>query len=142
MKSFEYLENEATADLAIVARGKTLKKAFENSAKAVSNAIVDVDSVDGQEMKFVNKKAKNITSLLYDFLEEIIFYLDTESLVFSKIEIKDFDEKNNELSAVFNGEVFDKKKHIPKNNVKAITYHEMSIKKKQDFFEIKFIVDL
>ena len=55
---YEYLEDEATADLAIKAYGKTLKEAFENSANAVCNAIWDIKKIDEQEIKLVKKKIR------------------------------------------------------------------------------------
>lgn len=139
---YEYLEEGATADLAIKAKGKTLKEAFENSAKAVINAISEASKVSPIEMIMVEKKAGNLKMLLYDFLEEIIFLHDANGLVFNSARIDEFDEKNNSLSAVFFGEQFDIKKHEPKAHIKAITYFDMEIKKEKGKAIIKFIVDV
>ncbi|MDD2678757.1 MAG: archease [Candidatus Nanoarchaeia archaeon] len=139
---YEYLIDEATADLAIKAYGETLKEAFENSALAVCEAICETENIDEQEIKLVKKKADNLKMLLYDFLEEIIFLHDAENMVFKRAEIDEFDEKNCFLSAVFFGENFDNKKHVPKAHIKAITYFDMGIENEKNKAAIKFIVDV
>lgn len=139
---YEYLEDEATADLAIKAYGKTLKESFENSASAVCNAISDTKKIDEQEIKLVKKKSDNINMLLYEFLEEILFLHDSENLIFKRIIVDELDEKNNSISAIFYGETFDAKKHVPKAHIKAITYFDMQIKKEKNEFVIKFIADV
>jgi SHS2 domain-containing protein len=139
---YEYLENEATADLAVKAYGKTLKEAFENSASAVCNSICETKKIDEQEIKLVKKKSQSIKMLLHDFLEELLFLHDSENLVFKRVIIDEFDEKNNCLSAIFYGESFDIKKHTPKAHIKAITYFDMQIKNEKGGFIIKFIADI
>ncbi|VVB76532.1 Protein archease [Candidatus Tiddalikarchaeum anstoanum] len=139
--NYEYLDT-STADLTIRAFGKDLKEAFTNSAMAVFNTMVDAGSVSEQEIKLVSKKAKDIKSLFYDFIEEIIYFHDAEGLVFKTVKVEDIDEKNNTLRAVFKGENFNPKKHKPKNNIKAITYYDMKISHKNSGFEIEFTLDL
>ncbi|MFA5333022.1 MAG: archease [Candidatus Nanoarchaeia archaeon] len=139
---YEYLEHEATADLAIKAYGKTLKEAFENSANAICNAISETKKIDEQEIKLVKKSSENLKMLLYEFLEELLFLHDSENLIFKRVIIDELDEKTNSLSAIFYGEPFEPKKHIPKSNIKAITYFDMQIKKENGNFAIKFIADV
>ena len=139
---FEYLKDEATADLAIKSYGKNLKEAFENSASAVCEAICDIKTIDEQEIKLVKKSSKDLKMLLYDFLEEIIFLQDSENLVFKRVKIDEFDELNPRLSAVFYGETFDKTKHVAKTHIKAITYFDMAISMEKGKVGIKFVVDV
>ena len=139
---YEYLENEATADLAIKAYGKTMKEAFENSANAVCNAICGIENINEQEIKLAKKKSQNLKMLLHDFLEEILFLQDSENLVFKRVIVDELDEKKFSISAIFYGETFEQKKHIPKAHIKAITYFDMQIKNEKGGFVIKFIADI
>lgn len=139
---FEYLEDEATADLAIKAYGKDLREAFENTALALINAIVEPSSVEEQEVKYVSKQAKDIKSLLYDFLEEVLYFHDAEGLVFKTIRVEELNKKTNMIKAVFRGEPFNQDKHEAKNNIKAITYFGMEIKKDKEECVIQVTVDL
>jgi SHS2 domain-containing protein len=140
--NYEYLEDEATADLAIRAKGKSLKSVFENTALALINAIVDTETVEEQEIKIFSKKAADLKALIYDFLEEILYFHDAESLVFKTIEVQELDEKTNTIKAVLKGEVFNPDKHEARNNIKAITYFGMKIEKLKEEYMIEVTVDL
>ncbi len=128
--------------MAVKAYGKTLKEAFENAALSVFNIITNSSKVESQEIKLVTKKASDLKSLLYDFLEEIIYLNDAEGLVFHSVKVEDLDEKNNTISAVFKGEPFNPKKHKAGTHVKAVTYFRMSIEKVKSVYQIEFTLDV
>ncbi|WP_421077563.1 archease [Methanothermococcus sp. Ax23] len=145
---FEYFET--MADMGVIARGKTLEEAFEESAKALSNLMVNIGTVEKRIKREIEISSEDLYSLLYDFLTELLIILDSEYLIFSdfdiKIHKKNRTENENEeeyiLKCVAYGEELDKEKHEPKEEVKAITYHKMEIKKENDEYVIKYIVDL
>lgn len=139
---YEYLENEATADLAIRAIGMDLREAFENTALALINAMFDTDKVEEQEIKLVTREAKDLKSLLYDFLEDVLYFHDAEGLVFKTVSVESLNEEEPGIKAVFKGEVFNPEKHEVKNSVKAITYFGMKIKNTNKGVEIELTVDL
>ncbi len=83
-------------------------------------------------------------SLLYNWLEELLFYTDSEQLVFSEFHVEKIEKKNGDyvLKAVARGEKFDPSKHESRNQVKAVTYSLMEINKKDSFYEVKVVLDL
>ena len=141
---YKYLEDEATADVAFISYGKSLEEAFTNSAQAVIELMIDSKSIDVQEVKRVSKSARDLKALLYDFLEEIIYFHDAENLVFKTVEAKRVYEENNlwYLEAVFKGEQFDKKKHKVGSPIKAITYFGMQIRQEKKQWIVKVTLDL
>jgi len=64
--------------------------------------------------------------------------------VYSKFEVEKIEKRNSEfaLKAKIQGEPYDAKKHKPKVEVKAVTYHQMEIKEHKGGCELKFILDL
>ncbi len=144
MKKYEYLEDEATADAAFLAYGKNLENVFENSALAIIELMIDTKNVRVQEVRNVKKEAEDLKSLLYDFLEEIIYFHDAEELVFKKVEVKKVYEEDDKffIEAVFKGEVFNPDKHEAGSNIKAVTYFGMKIEKKNDNWTAKITLDL
>jgi SHS2 domain-containing protein len=118
--------------------------------------MVNIDTIEKNIKKEIEISSEDLYSLLYDFLTELLIMMDSEYLIFSDFDIKIYKkedeqkekkEKNeNEeeyiLKCVAYGEKLDKKKHEPKEEVKAITYHKMEIKKENDEYVIKYIVDL
>ncbi|MEK6820605.1 MAG: archease, partial [Nanoarchaeota archaeon] len=73
---FKFLEH--TADMKFQAFGKSLEEAFVNSALAMKEAISGKIRVKSRIKKKIMVKGKDKESLLYNFLEEILFLLDSE----------------------------------------------------------------
>lgn len=122
---YKYLEH--TADIKFQAFGKTLAEAFENSAYAMFNAMHE-GRVAGKLKKKIKVKGKDLESLLYNFLEELLFLLDSENFFLSKIKVK-IDEKKLLLEAeAFGDEAKNYEIHL---DVKAVTYNEMFVKQEK-----------
>ena len=81
---YEYLEH--TADAKFRANGKTLEEAFINSAKATFGILIECSKVKPEIEKKVSIEAKKLESLLYDFIEELLFQLDVDGFLLSKID--------------------------------------------------------
>ncbi|MCK4967511.1 MAG: archease [Candidatus Aenigmarchaeota archaeon] len=140
MKKYEYLEH--TADAKFKAYGKTLESAFSNSALAVFNIIVDTKKVDSKIKKEIKLSGKNKESLLFDFLDELLFFLDSENFILHEVLDIEIINKNDEflLSANVVGDEINEKYEVA-GIVKAITYNEMEIIKKNGSWVITAVVD-
>ena len=137
MKDFKILDI-ATADMAFSAFGKTKAKMFENSAKALMSIMFE-EKTKKKVTKKINVKADDEVALLHDFLSELLFLFDTEHIIFNGFKVK---IKENILEAEVTGEKFDSKRHKFIIDVKAITYHKMSVEKTKDGFKCTVIVDV
>lgn len=137
MKSYEYFE--ATADIGLKAYGKDMNEAFENAGLAIFNIISDTSDIDAlREIEF-EVTSEDEVSLLYDYLEELLFYHEIEFMLFSDFHVK-IDE-NLHLKAKIIGEEINWDKHERKSEIKAITFHKMEVRK-TDHVEVQAIVDL
>lgn len=136
MKKFEFLEH--TADIKFRAYGKTISEMFENSALAITN-IMSKDKVKPKISKTIKIEGENIESLMYTFLEEILFLVDTEDFLVASCKVK-VDEKNNKLEAKIKGD--DIKKYKTGLDVKAVTYNEMFVKKERKEWVVQIVVDV
>ena len=137
MKTFEYFE--VTADIGFRAYGKNLNEAFENAGLAIFNIISDTDDIDStKEISFEITSEDNV-SLLYDYLEELLFYHEVEFMLFSKFDVEI--GENFHLKATIKGEPIDWDKHERKTEIKAITFHKMEVRL-NDIVELQAIVDL
>jgi len=126
---FKYLEH--TADIKFEAYGNNLKEAFSNAALAVFNILLDTNQVKSIEKHEVKIKAKRKQSLLYDFIEELLFLIDTKGFLLSKVEnmkIKDNTKDENgeiELSCTVYGDAY--QNYETHGDIKAATYNDMEI---------------
>ena len=137
MKKFEYFE--VTADIGFRTYGENLNEAFENAGLAIFNIISDTSGIDSErEISFEITSEDNV-SLLYDYLEELLFYHEVEFMLFSQFDVK-IDEDFH-LTATIKGEPIDWNKHERKTEIKAITFHEMQVNQ-SDIVELQAIVDL
>ena len=132
---YEYLEH--TADIKFQAFGKTMKEAFSNSAYAMMNVIFE-EKVREKIIKKIKIKGIDEKSLLYNFLEEILFLLNTEFFLLSRI--KKIEIKSKELTAELTGD--NSKEYKLGLDIKAVTYNDMFIKKEKDKFTIQVVIDI
>ena len=123
MKKFEYFE--VTADIGFKAYGKNLKEAFENAGLAIFNIISDTNNIEpAKEISFEVTSEDNV-SMLYDYLEELLFYHEVEFMLFSEFDVEILD--NYSLRATIKGEEINWEKHERKSEIKAITFHKMEV---------------
>lgn len=140
MKRFEIDSELATADLMFRAYGKTIAQAFENAGYAMSEIMTDIKAVK-PELKFTfKKKSEDLKSLLYDFLEELLYLHEARNVFLSKFSVE-LDEKNYSLKAIVKGERV-KDAHERRSSVKAITYFDMEVKKTKQGFTVQVVLDL
>ena len=138
---FNYFET--TADLGVEAKGKSLEEAFKEGAKGLYNIMVDIDKVDKKEKIEFEIEGEDLEELLYNFLNELLFYTDVENLVFSDFDVKiEKDNNGYKLKCIAYGEKINKEKHNIKEEVKAVTYHMMEVKQEGGGWKIRYIVDL
>ncbi len=142
MKKFKYLEDVATADIAFMAEGKTLEEMFSNAALATTQAMVEVEKVNPTVERFFELESDDDEQLLYDFLSEIVFFKDSENLIFSKFQVN---IDGGKLSATIFGEEFNEDMGY-KVDVKAITMHMLKIEKylndKEEGFRCTVVLDI
>jgi SHS2 domain-containing protein len=135
-KKFKFFEH--TADVKFQAFGKNAEKAFANSALALKETICGKIKIKEAKEKSIIAEGNDFESLLYNFLEEIIYLLDAENFLIAKvksIEIKEF-----KLKAVIMGDRASNYKFT--NNVKAVTYNEMFVKEKNKDWTVQVVIDV
>jgi SHS2 domain-containing protein len=149
-KSNKYDYFDVTADIGFHAYGNSLNEAYENAGLAMFNVITDISKVKKDESREFEIVSEDLVSLLYDYLEELLFLQDTEFLFFSdfKVNIEKIvdDESSNlenyKLTCFACGEEIDWNVHSPKSEVKAITFHKMCVKEDNGVFKLRAILDL
>lgn len=145
---YKFLPDIAIADVAFEATGKTLPALFKSAALATTNVMVkDLKAIKQRVKKNIEVEADNIELLLFNFLQEIIYYKDAELLLFSKYDVKITEDKKNKkekkfiLNCTAFGEKLNMKKHTLMVDVKAVTLHMFSVRKNKDW-NARVILDI
>ena len=138
MAGFEIIDH--TADVGIVAYGRTMEELFQNAAAATFSLMADLESVGDGTVLEVEVEAPDREELLVAWLNELIYLSDTERLLFSRFEITEMGEDH--LKARVRGERMDPAKHNLKGQVKAATYHHLKISQTEEGLAARVILDM
>ena len=142
MEEYIFLDDIATADVAIESRGDTLEELFTASAMATFEVMVDTSGIQPEIKKVLHLENSEIDGLLFDWLAELIYLKDSEFMLFGKYDIKITKNTNYQLDAEILGEEINQSKHDLRCDVKAITFHLFEVYEKDDKWISIFILDI
>ncbi len=134
---YKYLPH--TADAKFVAYGNDIDEVFSNSAIAMFNILGKTSDVKAKKNFEIKLKAKNYERLLYDFLEELLFFIETENFFLSNVKNLKIDE-NFRLHCTVEGD--DLSNYDVEGHIKAVTYSDMEIRKANKGYEAVVVVDI
>lgn len=142
--AYHFLEDFATADIAFEATGKDLEEVFVAAADATMNVMIEeLDSIEAKTRRPVELKNEDLEMLLFDLLQELIYYKDAEQLLLriKKIRIRK-EGGTYSLQAVAAGEKLNPERHEQRADVKAVTLHQFSLRKTEDGWKALVILDI
>ena len=128
---YKFLEEIGTADIAFEAVGRDLPELFRDAADATMNVMIDnLDAIEPRETRNIELSNEKIDMLLFDFLQELIYFKDAERLLLRTREVR-IDERDQKwfLKAEATGEPLDAARHHQRADVKAVTLHDFSVEK-------------
>eukprot|EP01032_Pedospumella_encystans_P014201 gene14201-16326_t len=139
---YEYLDH--TADVQCHAWGATMKEAFQNMAPCMMNYMTDLTlvNIDPGEPTDITIEAHDLQSLLYNFMNEILFKFSSDSFCTVKADITEFDENTFSLKATLYGEFYYPNRHSSGTEIKAITYSNLQIHQSPTKVDLYVIVDI
>jgi SHS2 domain-containing protein len=139
---FNFIDH--TADIAVEVEGNTIEDLFVASAFAWQESVIEKDEIKLSDTREINIEELSYEELLVCFLDELNFLLLTKKWIpgrINKIEIKKRGDKFI-LTADVSGENVDEKKHHLKVEIKAVTFHQMEIRKVNNEYFTRIIFDI
>jgi len=142
--AYRYLEDFAIADIAFEATGRDLKELFSSAADATMNVMVEnLDTIEEREERDIKLRSGEPDMLLFDLLQEVIYYKDAEQLL---LRIKNMTITRLAgayvLRAVGTGERLDPLRHEQRADVKAVTLHHFKVEKTGGLWKALVILDV
>ena len=138
MADYEFTDH--TADVGLIAYGSTREDVFINAAKGMFSLIIDPLDVGNSHQEEISLYAEDYEELLVTWLNELLYLLEAENLVFSIYKITSL--SHDSLNATVFGEKIDLSRHTIKTQVKAATYHQIKMKKEGDGYSARVILDV
>lgn len=141
--NIQFHDDIAVADTAFTVKGKDENELFKNAAIALISSMAKIEKIEPKISREFRLHSERLDLLLFDFLDEILFYKDTDQLLFSNFTVS-ISKVNDlyELEAVISGEHAEPKRHEISIDVKAITMHMFEVKKTKDGFEARVVIDI
>ena len=142
--SWEFNFIDHTADIAVEVKAGTIEELFTASAFAWQESVIEKGIISLPDKHEIIIEELSYEELLVRFLDELNFLFLTRKWIMreiNKIELKK-DIDKIKLRAFVAGENFDEKRHQLKVEIKAVTFHQMEIKKIENMFTTRIIFDI
>jgi SHS2 domain-containing protein len=134
-----------TADAKFRAYGRDLSGVFRNAARAMFAIMTDIEVIKPKLRFEIRLAARSEQAALFDFLDRLIFLLDTEGFLLKDAEVHVAREKveGNEKFVITGAIIGDYHKgYEVSGSVKAVTYSDMSIEKTGKGLVATVVVDI
>jgi SHS2 domain-containing protein len=141
---YKFLEEIGTADIAFEATGRDLPELFSDAADATMNVMIDnLDAIEPRETRQIELSNDKIDMLLFDFLQELIYFKDAERLLL-RVRHAQINEREQKyfLKAEAVGETLDAARHHQRADVKAVTLHDFSVEKEDGGWRARMLLDI
>lgn len=116
---------EHTADLALIARGRSLAELFTHAAEGMIAFLYDRAAVEPLEEERFEVSGEDAEELLVAWLQEILFRHEMRQRVYHSFCVQSVVPPK--LAASAHGEMFDPRRHEILAQIKAATYHDLAI---------------
>lgn len=138
MGTFQSIEH--TADVGIEVRAATLADLFETAAEGMFAFLIDSTQVDNRAWRERRIEADDLEGLLVAWLNDLLVLLAAEEFV-PKIFVVD-EITDRRLRATVHGEPVDRTRHRFRLDVKAATYHLLSVTPSDGGWAARIIFDV
>jgi SHS2 domain-containing protein len=129
-----------TADFGIRVSGIDSKDLFANAAEALFDVITDIDSLTGQDSCHVEVTGEDWSDLMINWLREILYLWNGEERLVKSVNITSLSA--NELSAQVVFDPYDPDRHAVNTEIKAVTYHQIQVKRTLSGWTARIIFDI
>ena len=135
---FELLEH--TSDIGVLGRGNTREEALIAVSKGLVTILVDPAPFQPAQERYFKAPGSDEAAQVVNWLNEILFFFDTEGMVFVEFSIDSW--TSSEITGRARGERFDVERHEFRTAVKAATYHQFESRQTATGWEFRVFVDV
>jgi tRNA nucleotidyltransferase (CCA-adding enzyme) len=134
---WEHFEHKA--DIGVRGYGSTLGKSFEQTAIAMTAVITDVSRIQTTATISISCSDDDNETLLYDWLNALIYEMATRKMLFSKFTVT---IEEGKLTAIAAGEAIDIERHQPTVEIKGATYTELAVYQQGELWVAQCVIDV
>lgn len=143
---FSYSLVDHTADIAFEVSADTIEELFIGCALAWKNSVTDDFEIVKPEEKDISIYEDTLEELLVSFVSELNFQLSAKKWIFHSIQKLTLEEGNTKgrmnLKATVKGETLIAQNHSLKEEIKAVTFHQLNIEKRDNQLVTIIVFDI
>ncbi len=142
--AYRFLEDEFTADVGFVASGQTLDECFSAAAAATLEVMLaNPQSLQPRQQRTVHVESDVLDLALLRFLEELVYFKDTEQLLLRCAAVAVTQRDGGWLvDGTLEGEAIDPSRHELSADVKAVTLHRLRVRRTNGGWEATVVLDI
>lgn len=130
---------EHTADLGLQVRAADFETLLAEAGKGLFSLIVDPGTVRPQRETAFQIEGSELDYLFFDWLNELLFAFEKDRMLYSEFSVK---RNDRGITAIARGEPYDSSRHELDHEVKAITYHGLTVVEEPGGWLAEVIVDI
>lgn len=135
---YEYFEH--TADVGIRVQAASLEELFAEAGAALMAFMLDAPAPGPKAtQRTFDLAADDMEELLHEWLSELLFTHETEHLVLGDFRVE---LRENVLTAEARAEPLVPERHLPSHEVKAVTYHALTIHQDDHYYLAEVVLDI
>ena len=140
-----FAEIEHTADIGIEVWADSVENLFTNAIQGYYKLVLSYDYLSKAHQSFnFSEEDSNYENLLISFLSEINYLLMVKKQIVKPIKSIQISKKNENYNLIVNGQLqmLDYPKNDIQTEIKAVTYHQIKIRKENGIFRTRVIFDI
>jgi len=134
-----FREFEHTGDLGIELTAPTRGELFRRATVALASLLVETNGVEQSEQREVAIEAGTDADLMHDLLTELLCLFTVEGFIWRDASVKEVDRS---LRVTLLGERFDPARHSFRCEIKAVTYHQLTVANSAEGWRARVIFDV
>lgn len=138
LKRYRLLDH--TADLGLEIYGRDLPELFANACFALFDNITDLSGVAGDASKTITVAGGDAADLMINWLRELLGLWTVDGLLVKSARITDMSE--TELTAKLLFDPYAPGRHFLRSDIKAVTYHNVTVEQKNNVWTARVVVDV
>jgi SHS2 domain-containing protein len=128
-----------TADFGIRIFGADAADLFRNGALALTDLMTDARMVRSTHACRIRVSGNDWQDLMVNWLRELLYLWAGEEKLVQDIDIEAIRE--NEIEAIVRFEAYSPQRHVLKNEIKAVTYHQIQVFDSGNGWQAQIIFD-
>ena|SRR3989344_925023 len=139
---WKIIDDKNIADIMIKVSANSEEVLFSNILEAFTEVITKISRVKAEKDISIKITGKNLSELVSNFINKLIYLKDTDFLIFRRGEFKlMFTREGYTLFALLSGQKIKKNLSI-KTDIKALARHKFKVEKIRNKYKVSLVYDV